>query len=386
MNPIFYGKQNIDQEDIEGVVETLTSNFLTQGPKVEMFEKAFSSYCGSRYALACANGTAALHLSVLALNLEAGDKVLSTPLTFAASTNCILYAGGRVEFIDINEADLLLDLDLLERKCEENPGEYKGVIVVDFAGVPIDIRRLRKIADKHGFWIIEDACHAPGGKRIYQDAEEKVGNGCFSDLTVFSFHPVKHIACGEGGMITTNSEILYKKLKKLRAHGIEKDPSLLNKTDEPSWYHEMQELGYNYRLSDINASLGITQLKKLDSNIERRASIALKYSKMLSGVGDLILPLEDEGFKNAFHLYVIRTKKRNELYEFLKNEKIFCQVHYIPVYLHPFYQQNGYRNVKCDVMEKVYSECLSLPIYPTLEEPDQERVVACIIRFFNQRD
>ena len=275
-----YGRQNITEEDIQSVVNIMKSDWLTQGPNVKIFEDAFSEYIGSEFAIAVSNGTAALHLSVLALNLKPGDKVITTPNTFVATANCIRYCGGEVVFSDIDPSTYLLDIDKVRDLLEKSPkGTYKGIIPVDFAGRANDLEKFRDLADEFGLWILEDSCHSPGGFFIdSKGKQQNCGNGNFADLAIFSFHPVKHIACGEGGMITTNNEEYYKKLLMLRTHGIQQDPEkVINK--EGGWIYEMQELGYNYRLTDFQAALGLSQLNRAKEGIIRRREIADKYYK-----------------------------------------------------------------------------------------------------------
>ena len=339
MKPIPYGKQHITKEDINSVVEVLKSDFLTQGPKIEEFEKAFAEYIGSKYAVAVANGTAALHLCALSLGVEEGDKVITSPITFAASANCVRYAGGEVVFADIDPKTYLLDINKVEELLKASPkGTYKGIIPVDFAGRAIDLEAFRKLADEYDCWIIEDACHAPGGYFVDSNGQKQFcGNGIFADLAIFSFHPVKHIACGEGGMITTNDKKLYKKLQLLRTHGITKDPDSLIE-NHGGWYYEMQELGFNYRLTDMQAALGISQLKQADARLKRRREIAANYTNAFidkSFIKGLSGNIEGHGY----HLYVIEVEDRKNLYNHLRKNKIFTQVHYIPVHLMPYYKK-----------------------------------------------
>lgn len=375
MNSISYGRQNITQDDIDSVVEVLKSDYLTQGPKIDEFEKEFAEYIGVKYAVAVANGTAALHLSALALNVSKGQKVITTPITFAASANCVLYTGGEVDFVDIDPESYLMDLDKLEEKLDNaSPGTYSGVIPVDFAGYPIDLERLSKIAKKHNLWIIEDACHAPGG--YFKDTNGKkqfCGNGNYADLAIFSFHPVKHIATGEGGMITTNSEELYNKLLLLRTHGITKDPKLLNE-NHGGWYYEMQQLGYNYRISEIQCALGLSQLKKADKGIHNRNIIAERYNKAFTKTS-VEIPKVIGNVYHAYHLYIIQTEKRKELYDYLRTQNIYTQVHYIPLHLQPYYKELGWRKGDMPVAESYYEKCLSLPMYPTLKMEEQDFVI-----------
>lgn len=382
-NIIPYGKHHVTKDDIKAVVEVLKSDFLTQGPKVQEFEKKFAEYVGSKYAVAVSNGTAALHLCNLALNVTKGTKVISSPLSFVATSNSVLYCGGDIEFCDIDYKTLLIDLNKLEEKLNNSPkGTYSGIIPVDFAGLPIQMDEFRKLADKYGLWIIEDSCHAPGG--YFKDNKNKVqkcGNGIYSDLSIFSFHPVKHIACGEGGMITTNNKILFDKILKLRSHGIEKKTELLE-NNHGGWYYEMQDLGYNYRVSDINCALGISQLNKSKINLEKRISIANKYFDNLNGIKKIKLPVKIEG--HAYHLFVVQVSNRKKLYDFLKSKNIFCQIHYLPIHLQPYYLKKGFKKGNFPIVEKYYENCISLPIYPTLSEKEQEYIIKQIKLFYNE--
>jgi UDP-4-amino-4,6-dideoxy-N-acetyl-beta-L-altrosamine transaminase len=381
--PIPYGRQHITDEDCQAVIQTLKSDFLTQGPKIAQFETAFAEYIGSKYAVAVSNGTAALHLCTLALNVRPGEKVITTPITFAASANCVLYAGGEVVFADIDPYTYLLDIHKVEELLKASPkGTYKGIIPVDFAGRAVDLEAFRRLANDYGCWIIEDACHAPGGYFIDSTgAQQNCGNGNFADLAIFSFHPVKHIACGEGGMITTNNEELYKKLLLLRTHGITKEPELLTEY-HGGWYYEMHKLGYNYRLTDFQAALGISQLKCADEGLQKRKEITLRYNEAFRDSPFIIhrSPLTESG--HAYHLYIIETEKRKELYDFLRTKNIFTQVHYIPVHLMPYYRQFGWKNGDFPNAEKYYAHCLSLPMYPTLTNAEQEYVIKTIETFY----
>jgi UDP-4-amino-4,6-dideoxy-N-acetyl-beta-L-altrosamine transaminase len=383
MKPIPYGRQFISDEDIQAVIETLQSDFLTQGPKIAEFENAFAKYVGSQYAVALANGTAALHLCAMALKVKPGQKVITTPITFAASANCIKYCGGDVVFADINTETYLLDIEEVQKLLRSEPkGTFAGIIPVDFAGRPVNMESFRNLADEYGCWIIEDACHAPGG--FFRDSNgnnQLCGNGKFSDLAIFSFHPVKHIACGEGGMITTNNEELYKKLLLLRTHGITKDPSLLRE-NHGGWYYEMQELGYNYRLTDFQAALGISQLKRADEGLARRREIAQVYFESFRS-NPKILSQSGVVQGHGYHLYIIQVEKRKELYDFLRSKNIFCQVHYIPVHLLPFYKSFGWKKGQFPNAEKYYEQCLSLPMFPSLLENELKYVIESINSFFN---
>jgi|TARA_B110000483_G_scaffold204004_1_gene246659 UDP-4-amino-4,6-dideoxy-N-acetyl-beta-L-altrosamine transaminase len=380
MKKIPYGRQNIDQNDIDAVVSTLQSDFLTQGPKVREFESKFAEYVGSNYAVAVNNATSGLHLSVLVLNLSKGDRVITTPITFSASANCVRYAGGEVWFADIDPNTYLLDINSVKELIESKPkGFFKGIIPVDFAGLPVNMEEFRALADAHNLWIIEDACHAPGG--YFMDSNEDInfcGNGRYSDIGVFSFHPVKHIACGEGGMLTTNSIELYEKLLLLRTHGITKENMLEN---HGNWYYEMQELGFNYRLTDFQSALGINQLAKNKKGVKRRNEISVIYKKEFQGK----IKFQDlpSGTYNAHHLFIIEFENRKELYDFLHSKGILAQIHYVPVHTMPYYKNIGYTDAGLVHAEKYYSRCISLPMYPTLSNEEQSYVINKVLEFIS---
>jgi len=380
MKKIPYGRQNIDQNDIDAVVSTLQSDYLTQGPKVKEFESKFAEYVGANYAVAVNNATSGLHLSVLALNLSKGDRVITTPITFAASANCIRYAGAEVWFADIDPNTYLLDINAVKELIESKPkGFFKGIIPVDFAGLPVNMEEFRALADAHNLWIIEDACHAPGGH--FTDAKgikQRCGNGNYADIGVFSFHPVKHIACGEGGMVTTNCDTLYKKLSLLRSHGITKENMQENHGE---WFYEMQNLGFNYRLTDIQSALGITQLAKNDKGVERRNEIAAIYKQAFKG--KVKYQSLKKGDFNAHHLFVIELDDRKGLYEFLREHHIFAQIHYIPVHTLPYYKEIGYDTADLSNAENYYSKCISLPMYPSLNLEEQELVINKVLEYIN---
>ncbi len=373
-----YGKQFISDEEIAAVVQTLQSDYLTQGPKISEFEKKFAEYIGCKYAVAVSNGTAALHLAAMANDVRPGDKVITTPITFSASANCVRYCGGDVLFADIDKNSYLVDLNQVEDIFKKDKN-VKGVVPVDFAGNPVDLEALYNIADKYDAWIIEDACHAPGG--YFTDSHNKkqyCGNGRFASQAIFSFHPVKHIATGEGGMITTNDEKIYKRISALRTHGIVKDPERL-KENHGGWYMELQELGYNYRMPDILAALGIVQIGRAETGLARRKEIAAKYTTAFAD-SPVQTPVYDDG--HAFHLYVIQVEKRKELYDYLREHKIFSQVHYIPVHLMPYYRQFGWKKGDFPVSERYYERCLSLPMYPSLKNEEQDYVIDTLLSFF----
>lgn len=381
-----YGKQDINQDDIDSVVSVLKSDYLTQGSHIEDFENAFSDYIGAKHAIAVSNGTAALHLSALALNVQPGQRVITSPLTFAASANCVRYCGGEIQFVDIDPDTLCIDLnrieDLLKKPSSTN---IQGIIPVDFAGQPVDMENVRSIADKYGLWILEDACHAPGGYFIdsHQNAQQ-CGNGAYADLSIFSFHPVKHITTGEGGMITTNNTETAKTLKRLRTNGITKDPDLLIE-NHGGWYYELQELGYNYRITDFQCALGLSQLGKADLWLKKRIKIAETYSNAFKDFQELDIPKTIPNTFHAWHLYIIQTSRRKKLYDYLKDNKIYTQVHYIPLHLQPYYKQFGWKKGDCPVAEKYYDRCLSIPMYPSLQKEEQEYVIEKIFAFYNIR-
>jgi len=373
-----YGRQQIDQKDIDAVVNTLTADFLTQGPKVAEFEKAFAAYVGAEYAVAVSNATAGLHLANIALGLKKGDRIITSPITFAATANSARYCGAEVWFADIDSDTYLLCLESTKALIESKPkGFFKGIIPVDFAGLPVNMEAFRYLADKHNLWIIEDACHAPGGYFIdSKGKKQRCGNGSYADLGVFSFHPVKHIACGEGGMITTNSKQLYKKLLTLRTHGITKEAMSEN---HGGWFYEMQELGFNYRLTDIQSALGITQLAKNAAGVLRRNEIASAYKKAFRGkIKFQELP---NGSYNAHHLFVIEVEKRKELYDYLRTHNIYTQIHYIPVHTLPYYNAIGYKEAGLSNSENYYSKCISLPMFPSLRDEEQMFVIEKVLMY-----
>jgi dTDP-4-amino-4,6-dideoxygalactose transaminase len=417
-----YGKQHITVEDIEAVVRALKSDFLTQGPEIATFEKAFAEYIGCKYAVAVSNGTAALHLCTLALGVNKNSKVITSPITFAASANCVRYCDGEVHFADIDPDTYLLDINKVRELLEKHPkGYFQGIIPVDFAGNAVNLEEFRKLADEFGCWIIEDACHAPGG--YFTDSKggkQLCGNGKFADLAIFSFHPVKHIACGEGGMVTTNDEKLYTKLLKLRTHGITKDPALMQNNDG-GWYYEMQELGYNYRITDFQAALGTSQLQRADEGLKRRREIAAIYNEAFKNIPQIVdrkgkqetvngsphtahrsPSSEDRSLLtsdssrltaqrsqhngHAYHLYIIEVKDRLGLYNYLREQKIFAQIHYIPCHLMPYYREQGWKEGDLPCAEQYYKGCISLPMYPTLSLEEQQYVIDKIKEYLSRSE
>lgn len=372
-----YGKQTIDDEDVSSVSDTLNSDFLTTGPKIEEFEKKFALYTGSKYAVAVSSGTAGLHLACLAAGLSEGDELITTPMTFAASSNCALYCGARPVFADINESGLINPEKIKDKVTIKS----KIIIPVHYMGLPCDLKEIKEIADKNNLVVIEDACHALGA--TYENT--KIGDCRYSDMAVFSFHPVKQITTGEGGMITTNSIELYNKLKMLRTHGITREQDKFHRKNEGSWYHEMQTLGFNYRITDFQCALGVSQLKKIGWFLKRRREIANRYNSYLNSISQLELIKSPQDRDNAYHLFVLKVKDatvRRNLFDFLKSKGILCQVHYIPVYWHPYYKSLGYKEGICPVAEDFYHRIISIPIYPSLKDEEQDYVTKAIKSFF----
>ena len=376
-----YGRQDITDEDINSVIETLKSDFLTQGPKVKEFEEKFAESVGAKYAVAVNNATAGLHMAVMALGLKEGDRVITTPITFAASANCARFVGAEVWFADIDRDTYLLSLEKTRELIESKPkGFFKGIIPVDFAGLPVNLEDFRRLADEHNLWILEDACHAPGGYFVDSKKQKQFcGNGLYADAAVFSFHPVKHIACGEGGMVTTNSEEIYKKLLLLRSHGITKENMSEN---QGGWFYEMQTLGFNYRITDFQAALGISQLARNEKGVAIRNEISERYKKAFSGkVKFQALP---ENFLNAHHLFIIEVDDRKGLYDYLHQNKIYAQIHYIPVHQLPYYKDLGNNYIDLLNAEEYYSKCISLPMYPTLTIEEQGFVIEKVNLFYSK--
>ena len=363
---IYYGKQNINQDDIDAVVGVLKSDFLTQGPKVAEFENDLKDYCNVRYAKAVSNGTNALHLAYLAIGVKQGDIVWTSPNTFVATANAALYCGAEVEFVDIDDKTYNMSVECLEKKLFQAKLDNKLpklVVPVHFAGQSCEMKEIWELSKKFGFKVIEDASHALGGEYLGQ----KVGNCQYSHMALFSFHPVKMITTGEGGAITTNDKGLDDKLTLLRSHGITKDNNQFQYESHGKWYYEQQALGYNYRLTDIQAALGISQLKRLDSFVSKRRKIAKYYFNNLKKV---ITPFQHPDSNSSWHLFVIQTENRESVFQQLMKQGIQPQVHYIPVNSQPFYNRRALRN-----SEYLYQNCLSLPIYVDMNNDDCERVV-----------
>ena len=376
-----YGKQSVDDADIAAITEVLKGDWLTQGPTVGKFEKAMAEYCEVKYAVAVGSGTAGLHLAAVAAGLKPGESVITSPISFLASSNCVFYAGGEPLFCDIDLKTRNLDVNKLEEQVKTKKAKgLRGIIPVHFAGYPCDLEEICRIAKQHDLWVIEDAAHAIG--TLFNGSP--IGSCKYSDMTVFSFHPVKTMTTIEGGLITTNSREFYEKLLLLRSHGMTKDPQLLKQNPGP-WYYEMQELGFNYRFSDIQAAMGLSQLNKLDGFVKRRAEIFRQYLDKLSGVPGLELPFFPEGSQVGWHLFSALFDfeswgmTRAEVMLALKERGVGTQVHYIPIYKQPYYQQWA----KVDEAafpntEKYYSRCLSLPLYPRMTDGDVDRVVRAI--------
>ncbi len=351
----------------------LKSDFLTTGPAIADFEKKVADYTGAKYAVAISNGTAALHAACFAAGIGEGDEVITTPVTFAASSNCVLYMGGTPVFADIDMKTYNICPEDIEKKIT---AKTKAIIPVHFTGQPCDMDKINEIAKRHKLTVIEDAAHALGA--VYKG--RKIGS--ISDMTTFSFHPVKHITTGEGGMIVTNNEKLYERLKLFRSHGITREEKLLLKNEGP-WYYEQQALGYNYRITDIQCALGCSQMNKLDMFLKKRRDIAERYNKAFAGNKNIVAPYQDESGINAYHLYVIWVKPeiRKELFIRLREAGIGVNVHYIPVYMHPYYRENGYENVTCPNAERYYGGAVSIPIYPALTKEEQRYVIDKVNEF-----
>ncbi len=369
-----YGKQLIEDDDIQAVVEALRGDWLTQGPGVQRFEEALAQYCGAKHAVAVANGTIALHLACLAAGVGPGDEGVTTPITFLASANCLLYVGAKPVFADIDPATWNIDPAEIEKKITE---KTKVLIPVHFGGLPCDMKEIREIADRHGLTIIEDACHAIGGE--YKG--KRVGGTGTAEMTCLSFHPVKHMTTGEGGAVLTDDEALAEKLKRLRHHGVTRDPQLMSKNDGP-WYHEAVEVGYNGRITDIQCALGLSQLGKLDRFLARRREIAKRYHEEFAGIEGLSMQPISKDRLNAYHLFVVHFDPdrydRLAIFEHLRKEGIAPQVHYIPVHKQPAMRQAAGEAGELPNAERYYQGCLSLPMFPSLSDVEQGRVISSL--------
>lgn len=397
-----YGKQSISEDDIAAVVEVLRSPLITQGPVTEAFENAFAELCGAKHAVACANGTAALHLAMMAARIGQGDRVVTTPNTFLASANSAAYVGATPDFADIDEVTYCLCPDSLEDNWKP---DTKAVVAVDFAGQPAEMPRIAEVAHSKGAVVIEDACHAVGGRFEWQGEEFRVGGHPWADMTTFSFHPVKTLTAGEGGMVVTDSDEYAERVRMLRSHGMVRDPRQFTHfnthgfpVNEPHAWHlyEMQDLGYNFRMSDIHAALGLSQLGRLPEFIKRRQEIVSRYNSELNGIDNLILPdlgewLRDGSHRLSWHLYAVQfdfEKMGTSRAEVLKGLKerwaIACQSHYLPVHLQPWYvNQFGYGKGKCPNGERFGAQCISLPLYTSMSDDDVSRVIEGVSSLFN---
>lgn len=362
-----YGKQTIEQDDIQAVVDVLKSDFLTTGPKIAEFEQIVADYVGAKYAVAISNGTSALHAACFAAGIGPGDEVITTPLTFAASANCVLYCGGTPVFADVDPKTYNIDPEDIRRKITDRT---KAIIAVHLAGQPCDMDAIHSIAREHGLIVIEDGAHALGS--VYKG--KKVGS--MSDMTTFSFHPVKPITTGEGGMIVTDNEEFYKKMVLFRSHGITRDDSMMTRNDGP-WFYQQFDLGYNYRITDIQCALGCSQMKKLDRFLARRKEIVARYNEVFADCDNIITPYQLSDTESGWHLYIVQVKNcdRRQVFEGMREKGIGVNVHYIPVYMHPYYQEHGYENVHCANADEIYSHIISLPLYPGLTSEQQDYVI-----------
>lgn len=368
-----YGTQSISEEDIQAVVKVLRSDYLTTGPVVKEFEEKVAAYTGAKYAVAVSSGTAALHAACFAAGIKEGDEVITTPFTFAASANCVLYCGAKVVFADIDSRTYNISPEEIEKKTTPHT---KAIIPVHYAGQPCDMDAIYDIAGKYNFIVIQDAAHALGvdykGKKT----------GSMPGMVTLSFHPVKHITTGEGGMVLTDNEEYYQRLLLFRSHGITRNSSRLNRNDG-GWYYEQQALGYNYRITDIQCALGISQMDRLDSFIARRRLLAGRYDDAFKDIKGIITPYQADGCNSSWHLYTIQTENRKEVFDSLREAGIGVNVHYIPVYMHPYYRGNGYSNIKCENAEEVYRHIISLPLYPGLAEQQQDYVIGKVMEAVN---
>ncbi|MED4954398.1 UDP-4-amino-4,6-dideoxy-N-acetyl-beta-L-altrosamine transaminase [Paenibacillus macerans] len=374
-----YGQQWLDEQDIEAVVQVLRGDFITQGPAIQAFERKVAEYVGAKYAVAFTNGTAALHGACFAAGIGQGDEVITTPITFLASSNCVLYQGGTPVFADIDMDTYNVDPAEIESKITERT---KAIIAVDFTGQPVEIDRISMLAHDRNLVLIQDAAHSLGASY----AGRKIGS--WADMTMFSFHPVKHVTTGEGGIITTDNERYYERLLLFRSHGMTREPEKLTRTDGP-WYYEMQELGYNYRMTDMQAALGASQMDKLDDFITRRREIAASYNEFFSKLPGLVVPKQHPTVESSWHLYVIRwlpeyfAADRRAIFEALRAENIGVNVHYIPVYFQPYYRNLGFQPGLCPNAEEYYNTAITLPLFPKMTDRDVADVLAAVKKVYD---
>ncbi len=367
-----YGRQTIEKDDIAAVTETLKSDFLTQGPQVPKFEEAVASYCGAKHACAVNSGTSALHVAYLALGVRPGSRVWTTPVTFVATSNAALMCGAEVSFIDVDPMTGNISTTALAASLQTAARDHElpdVVTVVHLGGLPCDMKKISELAALYHFRVIEDCCHALGSE--YRG--EMIGSCRYSDISVFSFHPVKAITTGEGGMALTNNEKLWQRMKLLSSHGITKDDEVFEEKPDGGWYYEQQMLGFNYRMPDISAALGISQLKKLPQFLKRRRAIAERYLRELAGTPARCFRAPD-GYLSSYHLFIVHVDRRKEVYDALRAEGIMAQIHYIPVYHQPYYR-HLLGNVCLECTEEYYSTCLSLPVFPLLRDDQQTYVI-----------
>lgn len=376
---VYYGKQFIDEQDINAVIEVLKSDFLTQGPVIEKFEKAVAEYCGVKYAVAVTNATSALHIACLAAGLDKGDMLWTSPITFTASANCGRYCGANVDFVDIDGNSYDMSVTALKEKLEKSKIKPKVVIPVHLAGQSCEMQEIYDLSKQYGFTVIEDASHAIGAD--YKDT--KVGCCKYSDMTVFSFHPVKIITAGEGGMVLTNSEELYKKLTLYRSHCITRDENLMTKEADGPWYYQQIGLGFNYRMTELQAALGLSQLAKVDKFVARRRRLAERYNELLKDL-PLKLPYQNPDTDSSWHLYIVRVdfnkikKTKKDIFAEMKAKGVCLNLHYIPVHTQPYYQNLGFKNGDFPVSEKYYEEAFTLPLYYSLTDEQQDYVASAL--------
>ena len=378
---IFYGKQSIDENDIDAVVEVLKSDFLTQGPAIEKFEKCVAEYCGAKYAVAVTSATAALHISCLSAGLGKDDILWTSPITFTASANCGRYCGADVDFVDIDPSTYNMSIAELEKKLQAAEIKPRVVVPVHLAGQSCEMDKIYKLSQKYGFKVIEDASHAIGAD--YK--ETKVGCCKYSDMTVFSFHPVKIVTTGEGGMVLTNDKDLYEKLVLYRSHGITRDPKLMTGTADGPWYYQQIDLGFNYRMTDMQAALGYSQMQKVDEFVSKRRYLAKRYNELLKNINGIQLPDQNEDTKSSWHLYVVRvdfskiSKTKNQIFAEMKEKGICLNLHYIPVHTQPYYENLGFKGGDFPNSEKYYEEAFTLPLYYSLTDEQQDHIVKSLV-------